>query len=212
MWKRIAKEKSKAPVKGNYSDWKDRLSIEGYHQCVYCYIDEVYMGGIRHFHVEHYKPKSKFPLLINAYSNLFYVCPICNTFKSNDWPNEPDFDYSKAFYPNPSLVDYSSLLSVNDSTFFVEGDTFTAKYIIEKLFLNRNQLVNYRREMFINERISEQRKLLEENLRKIKDKSVKNGIVCDIFMESVEILGKIVDIQCDRKRLILYRGQDITKL
>ena len=64
-WKRVPKEKSNQPAKGTYSDWKVDLSKEGFHQCVYCTITEHSFGGIRNFHVEHFKPKSVFPELLN---------------------------------------------------------------------------------------------------------------------------------------------------
>lgn len=116
MWKRIPKEVAIQPLQGIYSDWKPALSVEGYHQCVYCFVSETYFGGIRNFHVEHYRPKTKFIPLTNVYSNLFYVCSICNSFKSDDWPNEPDTDYTKPFYPDPSIVDYCELFDIEENT------------------------------------------------------------------------------------------------
>lgn len=72
-WKRIPKENSSQPSTGTYKDWKELLSVEGFHQCVYCSISEAEFGGIRNFHVEHYKPKSlpAFASLVNTYTNLF---------------------------------------------------------------------------------------------------------------------------------------------
>lgn len=33
-WKRIPKENSSQPSTGTYKDWKELLSVEGFHQCV----------------------------------------------------------------------------------------------------------------------------------------------------------------------------------
>ena len=91
-WFRIPKESSPLPKSGKYySDWKEDLSKEGKEQCVYCSVNINTFGGIRNFHVEHYRPKAKdkFPHLEHVYSNLFFACSICNGFKSDDWKNEP---------------------------------------------------------------------------------------------------------------------------
>jgi 5-methylcytosine-specific restriction endonuclease McrA len=103
-WRRIPKEKTVQPKKGRYSDWKEILAEEGFNQCVYCAIPDACFGGIRNFHVEHYRPKSKFEKLENDIKNLFYACAICNTFKGDDWPGEPEKDFFAPCYPDPSLI------------------------------------------------------------------------------------------------------------
>ncbi|WP_423736526.1 HNH endonuclease [Chitinophaga caseinilytica] len=141
-WKRIPKEVSIPPTTGVYSDWKPQLSVEGFHHCVYCTISEANFGGIRNFHVEHLRPKgdSRFRGLENDYSNLFYACAICNTFKSDDWPNDPIESFNIAFYPDPSKVDYSDLFELTGAG-EVLGKNFTATYLVSKIYLNRPQLV-----------------------------------------------------------------------
>ncbi len=186
MWKRIPKEVSIAPNSGMYSDWKPDLSVEGYHQCVYCFIGEPHFGGIRNFHVEHYRPKKKFVDLTNDYKNLFYACSICNTFKSEDWPNEPNTDYDIAFYPNPSLVDYGEIFQINTTTFYVEGKNFTAKYLVNKLFLNRRQLVVYRKVNFADNKY----KLEIERVKKIKETLFQKISATDNIQECVDYLRK----------------------
>ena len=147
-WKRIPKENSIAPTYGLYSDWKPLLSVEGFHQCVYCTISEGSFGGIRNFHVEHYRPKAldEFKELENDYTNLFYSCSICNSFKSDDWPNHPDNTFNKAYYPDPSKVDYTQLFQVFEDSGLIAGQNYTGTYILNKLYLNRPQLIINRRE------------------------------------------------------------------
>jgi len=165
-WKKIEKAPGKKPPTGTYSDWKPLLAEEGFNQCVYCAIPESLLGGIRNFHVEHYRPKSKFSNLENDYSNLFYACPICNTFKSNDWPSEPVEDHSVASYPNPSEVDYNTLFESDTQKGLIKGKNVAAKYIQEKMFLNRPQLITERRVHFLLNRgckeIEETKKILEK--------------------------------------------------
>lgn len=147
MWKRIPKEKSITPTTGKYPDWKPLLAVEGYHQCLYCTITESSFGGIRNFHVEHYRPKGipRFSHLENDYSNLYYACAICNTFKSDDWPDDPDELLCKAFYPDPSKVDYALLFEIDDTTGLTTGKNYTGTYLNNKLYLNRAQLIIERR-------------------------------------------------------------------
>jgi hypothetical protein len=153
-WKRIPKEASIPPTYGSYSDWKPQLSVEGFHQCVYCCISETSFGGVRNFHVEHYKPKGllQFKVLENDYFNLFYACAICNSFKSDDWPKDPDNTFSFSCYPDPSKINYCELFSVNEIDGLISGQNNTGIYLINRLYLNRPQLIIDRKENFIEEK------------------------------------------------------------
>lgn len=153
-WQRIPKESTPLPTQGTiYSDWKTELSIEGFHQCVYCTISETSFGGIRNFHVEHYKPKGipKFASLKDVFSNLFYACAICNTFKSDDWPADPVDDCSIDCFPNPSVKSYGELFTVDRSAALINGRNVTGTYILHKLYLNRPQLIINRKENIAEE-------------------------------------------------------------
>lgn len=150
-WKRIPKEKSNQPTSGTYKDWKPIIAEEGFHQCVYCSILESSFGGIRNFHVEHYKPKGKacFAHLENTYSNLFFACSICNCFKSNDWPGEPNSELNNISYPNPSVINYADIFDIDYATGLIKGRNVAAKYVSNKLYLNRPQLIINRREIIV---------------------------------------------------------------
>ena len=102
-WKLVNKDPTTQPKRGTYSDWKEQIAQECYNQCVYCSIHESQFGGINNFHIDHFRPKSIFKNLENDICNLFYSCPICNRFKSDDWPNEPNLDTIS--YPDPSNID-----------------------------------------------------------------------------------------------------------
>lgn len=144
-WRIVEKDLTQIPKTGSYSNWKPQLADEAKYQCVYCCIHESNFGGIRNFHVEHYKPQSKFPTLKDAYSNLFYACGVCNIFKSDDWPGElASDDFSQAGYPDPSRVDYGQLLKVDRFSGIVSSGSSTGKYLIERLHLNRPHLIGLR--------------------------------------------------------------------
>ena len=164
QWFRISKEESARPKIGKYYwDWKEDLAQEGREQCVYCAININSFGGIRNFHVEHYRPKAieKFPHLEHEYSNLFFACSICNGFKGDDWKDEPSDKFDNRSYPDPSKIDYSSFLTYNDSH-LIESQCVTGKYIIQKLFLNRPQLILERKSFYLHE-------ILKTEIQKLKD-------------------------------------------
>lgn len=152
-WKLIIKDKTKQPKDGIYSDWKEQIAEECHFQCIYCSIHESQFGGIDHYHIEHYRPKSieKFKELINDITNLYYGCPICNRFKGNDWPNEPD-DLEVACYPDPSVFDYSELFETDMHNYKIIGKHASTKYMTERLYLNRPQLIYERREQLLKQK------------------------------------------------------------
>jgi hypothetical protein len=112
---------------------------------VYCAIPEGRFGGIRNFHIEHFRPKAKFPKLENIIANLYLACAICNVLKSDDWPAEPVANHSRAAYPDPSLTDYNAILVISSSTHEVRSPKVAGKYLIERVLLNRAQLILERR-------------------------------------------------------------------
>lgn len=197
-WKKILKDKSKQPSTGTYSDWKEQIAEECYFQCIYCSINEAQFGGIDHFHIEHYKPKSieRFKKYENDIMNLFYACPICNRFKSNDWPNDED-DLDKACYPNPSEYDYTDLFELDIDTYKLEGKYKSTKYMTERLFLNRTQLIYERRETVLIER---KRKVMAD-INHLKKLEPINGDIhlitkmLDIVTQMNETLSKRVNIR-----------------
>ncbi|MFO9416553.1 HNH endonuclease [Legionella pneumophila serogroup 1] len=70
----------------NYRKHKPQLRVEFNFQCPYCHTREPEIGGAKSFHIDHYKPKKKFPDLICEYQNLIYSCRDCNNYKSDYWP------------------------------------------------------------------------------------------------------------------------------
>lgn len=133
------------PAGGQWSDWKQQIADQCDGRCVYCAIVESRFGGIRNFHVEHFRPKKRFEALENEITNLYLACAICNVLKGDDWPGDPVSDHSVATYPDPALADYNKLLSVSPTTHEVAAVTLSGKYVIERVLLNRAQLILERR-------------------------------------------------------------------
>lgn len=192
-WKIVPKRGASQPTIGTYKDWKSLLAEEGFHQCVYCAIPDAALGGERNFHVEHYKPKSKakFRHLENQITNLFYACPICNSFKGDNWPSNPKADHSVAAYPNPSKVDYNILFSVNKLTGKIRGKFVVSKYLLESLHLNRPQLVFERRIYDADERMSSIVKSLRSPLTHLKQLADEGD------KKAIQFLERFSQLSCD---------------
>lgn len=179
-WILINKSNTEQPTEGTYREWKPLLGEEGKHQCVYCSTTDGRFGGIRHFHVEHYKPKSVFPKLINNINNLFYACCICNVLKGADWRTITG-NMNDIYYPDPSKVNYSTLFSLNNDGELI-GTNKCGEYIINKLGLNRSQLIIDRRFTLLLIGYTE----LKLNYRSVRDDLISNGT-----QEAVQILRRL---------------------
>lgn len=145
QWPILAGKVREQPRNGKWHEWKQTIADQCDGRCVYCAVTEARFGGIRNFHVEHFRPKVKFPALENDIGNLYVACAICNVLKSDDWPAEPLHDHSVAAYPDPSVADYNAFLVVAPDTHQVDSVALAGKYLIERVLLNRGQLVIERR-------------------------------------------------------------------
>ncbi len=139
----VAKPRTK-PATGNWHNWKQEIADYCCAKCVYCAITESRFGGIRNFHVEHFRPRARFPALEDEISNLYLACAICNILKNDDWPAEPLVDDSAASYPDPAITNYNHLFSISKNH-EVESIKVAGKYVVERLLLNRAQLIYERR-------------------------------------------------------------------
>ncbi len=194
-------------MSGTYSDWKEQIAEECYYQCVYCSIHESQFGGIDHYHIEHYKPKSipKFKDLENDILNLFYSCPICNRFKSNDWPNNDD-DLNILCYPNPSKHNYLDLFIVDLETYMLLGKYISSCYLTERLFLNRPQLIYERREQILKER--EKKVFIEINELK-QNEIIKNDL--ESVNKLYDITSSLLNIIRKRDKIRPYKLAEIRR-
>ena len=206
-WFRIPKEKTAFPTTKHYWEWKENLAKEGLDQCVYCAINVTPFGGIRNFHVEHYKPKSlpQFKSLEHDFKNTFFACSICNCFKGNDWPNDPSDALNIKAYPDPSQFDYSLLFSFTED-YKLTSNTVTGKYLIEKLFLNRPQLILERRTYYLMRSLKEEFLKLKNWYKLLQDKGAK-----DEKTELIIAASEAVILLADQRFVTPYEAKDIQK-
>lgn len=200
-WKQIDREK-RIQNEGVYSEWKQQISNDCYNQCVYCSIHEMPWGGIDHYHIDHFRPQSKFEDLVNKITNLYHCCPICNKFKSNDWKNEPN-DLNTICYPDPSDYNYTELFNLDTNNFTLEGKYLASSYLINRLYLNRPQLVYERREIFLNLRYKLLIKETENLILECVDNELKN--------ETIKTIIRISQFMLTRTNVPPYKLEEIKK-
>ena len=64
----------KGPELKPYGKYKSKLVEDFNGRCGYTDCNHLWFGGRRNFHIDHFKPKSKYPHLETKYSNLVYSC------------------------------------------------------------------------------------------------------------------------------------------
>jgi|GEM_PF-1048493 len=155
----IERDTCTTPLK-DYRDSKEQLRTLFNNSCCYCTIHE----GENHlgfFHVDHFKPKSKFSKLEKEYSNLYYACHKCNVHKKDNWLSiesgcNRDCDSCKKRiceeehnfrFIDPCFEDPTLHLEFNSTTYELQTKNCSkaGTYTIEMLRLNRNQLTRLRK-------------------------------------------------------------------
>jgi len=107
------------------------------HCCGYCGVSEIDAGN--KLDVDHYRP-----VKCNGtddVDNLVYVCPACNRYKGEYWPQEGDPDSFYLLHPDEDDVSAHIMLATNGR--FV-GLTPRGWFHIRWLHLNRPQLIGWR--------------------------------------------------------------------
>lgn len=176
---------------------KKRLIKDFDKRCAYCDDIDMYAGGSRMYHVEHFAPKEKFPILEFVYDNLLYACPYCNISKSNKWPSD---DWSVNIVGDVGFIDpcteaYNEHL-IREKDGSINYITPLGKYIYYelKLYLQRHQLIYNLNKIQLKLKDVRQ----EINRRKKLHKSVDNLEIlykelCVVFYEYYEVFSAEID-------------------
>jgi hypothetical protein len=195
-WFLVQKNKETFPVAGTYKQWKRQLRVEGRGQCVYCAISEARFGGYRNFHVEHFRPKSRFKALVDDYGNLFYVCSICNAFKGNHWPeNDPpddSFEQTSLVYPPPHLCDIGDVIEVSEDG-VVSSKYEAGRFLIERVYLNRPQLIRARRMSRIKAEVESAFKDVTESMTGARLDSKLSARVASAMQAAMNLINTMAD-------------------
>lgn len=125
-----AKERS-GLEKWRHPDIKRSLRAETKSKCAYC---EASMEDVSFSHVEHLRPKSKFPALAHTWDNLTTACGVCNVAKA-------DYFIEGNECLNPYIDELSNFINpVGPWIDWVAGNS-RAEITVKKIQLNRSNLV-----------------------------------------------------------------------
>jgi uncharacterized protein (TIGR02646 family) len=118
-----------------YSSFKEHLEKDFNKSCGYCDDPNLHYGQKLDYHIDHFKPKSKFPKLETNYDNLVYSCPYCNRAKSDKWKVKNGFI-------DPCSQEYDKNLQRNDKG-QIQSITVRGKYIVQhlQLHLRRHEII-----------------------------------------------------------------------
>jgi uncharacterized protein (TIGR02646 family) len=85
----IQKENDNAQKKYQSTEIKEALVKMCHDKCAYC---ESKVRHVDYGHIEHYRPKSKYPELTFEWSNLLLACGICNSkaYKGDKFPEKKE--------------------------------------------------------------------------------------------------------------------------
>jgi hypothetical protein len=124
------------------------------------------MGQFDAMEVDHFRPKRRpeFAPLEHQWTNLYYCCRRCNQHKSDHWPTDQQTLQGLRFV-DPCEEDPDEHFQLcrhpqHDDLCWVTPLTGAARYTIEKVRLNRDQLVHIRRSLAAEE-AKEQEQLRE---------------------------------------------------
>ncbi|HAY3552323.1 hypothetical protein KRE47_00155 [Elizabethkingia meningoseptica] len=118
----------------SYRKYKPYLRDDFKKRCGYVNCSDFWFGGSRTFHIDHFKPKSKFPELETTYSNLVYCCSYVNILKTDD----------EEEYLDPCDINYNEHFERdNDGNIYPINESDRAKYMYGKLklYLKRYQII-----------------------------------------------------------------------
>ena len=129
-----------------YQDYRPYLREDFLQHCAYCTGHEDEMGEEEHFEIDHHRPMSRFPALINEYSNLYYSCHGCNRrgAKGSKWPSDDLYEAGFRFFDPVAENAYEVHMRQTSSARLLKK-TNVGDYSIQNLRLNRDGLVELRR-------------------------------------------------------------------
>lgn len=146
-----------------YGRYKSFLAADFNNRCGYTDCNDFWFGGQTTFHIDHFKPKSKYPALEIDYSNLVYASAFVNRAKSDDdgeYLDPCNVDYNDHFFRNA----LGEIIPVKSSV--------SANYMYKKLklYLKRYGII------WLLENIKEKIDLLEIAIDKTVDETQKQDL------------------------------------
>lgn len=180
------KKISEIKLKYNHKEVKQQLNKETNGKCAYC---ESKISQVSYPNIEHILPKKHFPELTYEWSNLTFVCSVCNINKENYYDStlpliDPYNDNIKEqfFFWGPS---YQQLSEIGEFTIY-------------KLDLNRTPLIEKRTEKinkmtdlfakYKQARIPQIQEMYRKQILKMTNEDEEYSALCKDFLSSIEKL------------------------
>jgi len=132
------------PKQKTYQAYKPYLRKDFRTRCAYCLIHEAHFGGLRNYHIDHFRPKKRFPELILTYTNLYYACGLCNTYKGETWPSPEQLQAGFEFGDPCKENLYEKHFQINERDGSLRALTKIGQYTKDHLRLDRRQLQRHR--------------------------------------------------------------------
>lgn len=125
-------------VKNRYNDIdvKRALSLETHGKCMYC---EGFIGAVSYSHIEHFRPKARYPDKTFEWENLGLGCQVCNMKKGDKF--DESLPYINPYFENPD--DFFIFLGTMISQ---KPGCSRAENMKTQLDLNRPELMEQRKE------------------------------------------------------------------
>jgi uncharacterized protein (TIGR02646 family) len=138
--------KQRPPALTDYKKYKPYLREDFGRRCAYCHIPELRYGTSGNYAVDHFRPKSRaeFCKFVCRYSNLYYACRDCNLYKGSAWPGKAERILGCRFL-DPCAIDPADQWIVSEDGTLIPK-TPAARYTVEQLRLNRDNLRDWRRD------------------------------------------------------------------
>ena len=126
-----------------YQRYKALLAHDFNQQCAYCEMSEGYLRTPDVFGVDHFKPFALFPELACEYSNLYYCCNSCNSYKGKAWPTAEAARAGEGFADpcseDPYVAHFRSLANGQ-----LEAITPIGRFTLHRIRLNREACCRFR--------------------------------------------------------------------
>ena len=123
----------------NYREYRQEIRQDCLGRCVYCDLHENEMRGQTVMEIDHFRPRGKFPELVNNPHNLVWSCANCNRQKSDHWPalgTNDTFVGNKGFI-DPFVENRSDYFKVQSDGSIIPLKS-PAEYMEKLLALNRS--------------------------------------------------------------------------
>jgi len=139
---------SDVPRYTDYAKYKPLLRKDFFYRCAYCRHHERSFGQVAAMSIDHFRPKSLFPRLRVTYTNLYYCCGECNTYKHDKWPTQEQLDAGMRFV-DVCEEEWEDHLEIRSDV--TGGRTSIGTFTAEQIRLNRRKLTARNRELRMRE-------------------------------------------------------------